>query len=34
MKADHNTITLFSIKIMSKYEVLSKRERDMVKTDY
>ncbi len=30
MKADHNTITLFGVKVMSKYTVLSKRERGMI----
>ncbi len=30
MKADHNTITPFGIKVMSKYKVLSKRERSMI----
>ncbi len=31
MKAVHNTITPFSIKVMSKYKVLSKRERGVIK---
>ncbi len=31
MKADHTTITPFGIKVMSKYKVLSKRERGMIK---
>ncbi len=31
MKADHNTITPFSVKLMSKYKVLSKCERDVIK---
>ncbi len=31
MKADHNTITPFGIKVMSKYMVLSKRELGMIK---
>ncbi len=31
MKADHNTITLFIVKLMSKYKVLSKREHDVIK---
>ncbi len=32
MKADHKTIMLFGIKVMSKYKVLSKRERGVIKT--
>ncbi len=32
MKADHNTIKPFGIKVMSKYKVLSKREHGMIKT--
>ncbi len=32
MKADHNTITPFGIKVMSKYKVLSKREHGMTLT--
>ncbi len=31
MKADHNTITLLGIKLMSKYKVFSKRERSVIK---
>ncbi len=31
MKADHNTITPFDIKVMSKYKVLSKNERGVIK---
>ncbi len=31
MKADHNTITPFGVKVMSKYKVLSKGERGMIK---
>ncbi len=31
MKADHNTIMLFGVKVMSKYKVLSKRECGMIK---
>ncbi len=31
MKADHNTIMLFAIKVMLKYKVLSKRERGVIK---
>ncbi len=31
MKADHNIITPFGVKVMSKYNVLSKRERCMIK---
>ncbi len=31
MIADHNTITPFGIKVMSKYKVLSKCERGMIK---
>ncbi len=31
MKADHNTITPFGIKVISKYKVLSKHERCMIK---
>ncbi len=31
IKADHNTITPFGIKVMSKYKVLSKRECGMIK---
>ncbi len=31
MKADHNTITLFGVKVMSKNKVLSKRERGVIK---
>ncbi len=31
MKADHNSITLFGIKVMSKYKLLSKRERGVIK---
>ncbi len=31
MKADHNTITAFGVKIMSKYKVLSKRESGVIK---
>ncbi len=31
MKADHNTIMLFGVKVMSKYKVFSKRERGMTK---
>ncbi len=31
MKADHNTIMPFGIKVMSKYKVLSKRECGMIK---
>ncbi len=31
MKADHNTITPFGVKVMSKYKVLSKRERGVIK---
>ncbi len=31
MKADHNIITPFGIKVMSKYRVLSKRELCMIK---
>ncbi len=31
MKSDHNTITPFSIKVMSKYKVLSKHEHGVIK---
>ncbi len=31
MKADHNTITPFSVKVMTKYKVLSKSERSVIK---
>ncbi len=31
MKADHNTITLFGVKVMWKYKV-SKHERGVIKT--
>ncbi len=31
MKADHNTIMPFGVKVMSKYKVLSKHERGMIK---
>ncbi len=31
IKADHNTITQFSVKVMSKYKVLSKREHGLIK---
>ncbi len=31
MKADQNTITQFSVKVMSKYKVLSRRERGVIK---
>ncbi len=33
MKADHNTITPFGVKVMSKYKVLSKRECGVIKSD-
>ncbi len=32
MKADNNTIMPFSVKVMSKYKVLSKHERSMIKS--
>ncbi len=31
MKADHNTIMPFDVKVMSKYKVLSMCERGMIK---
>ncbi len=31
MKADHNTIKPFGLKLMSKYKVLSKHERGVIK---
>ncbi len=31
MKADHNTITPFGVKVMSKYKILSKRECGVIK---
>ncbi len=31
IKADHNTITQFGVKVMSKYKVLSKHEHGMIK---
>ncbi len=34
MKADHNTITLFGVEVMSKYKVLSKGERGVIKLYY
>ncbi len=34
IKADHNTITPFDVKVMSKYKVLSKREHGMIKISY
>ncbi len=30
MKADHNTITPFGVKVLSKYKVLSKLERGVI----
>ncbi len=33
IQADHNTITPFCVKVMSKYKVLSKRERGMIKNE-
>ncbi len=34
MKADHNTITPFGVEVMSKYTVLSKGERGVIKLYY
>ncbi len=34
MKDDHNTITPFGVEVMSKYKVLSKRERGGIKKLY
>ncbi len=34
MKADHNTITPFGVKVMSKYKVSSKCKRGMIKKTY